>query len=481
MLTARVAGEGRRPRRTRLRCVTCGDRNPGDAGFCRRCGARLGASLPGGETVTDAGGAQVGGRRLVGVAVAALAAIGATTWAAVSLGTPAETAAGTGEATADEPVTSGGAGEEGADPTGAAPTLAPPAAPATEPVSGPGVTCTLGEGVAPAPCPWWTTQLTRTPEAGGPSTGPAVADTGGGDTIAVGRSPDVIGLDARSGMVRWSTPVGPVEGLVAARDGRSFVVWTANREVLVLDTEGRVAWSAPEEVAALDAALTQGWVVVAASGGVHGWAVDGTAGGAWSVPVSGEPSPLGVGNGVVAVGDGKGDVRYVDVDTGAVRWVTRSDTWYTTVTDDGALVVTGGFGSPLIALDTRAGEIAWEAPAVVGWARPHVLASGNVAAQEGDGPVSVVDLASGGLVAEERALGRVVGTVDDWVLAFADGSLQAYDGRRADGSVPWVVHLGDDVVGTPAVARPRAPDAPLLIVVTADGRVVATPVPARLP
>lgn len=458
-------------RRTRLRCAACGDRNPGDAGFCRRCGARLGASARAGETVTDAGGAKVGGRRLVGVAVAALAAIGVTTWVAVSLGAPDETAAGTAEVTADEPVSSGG-------PT---PTLAPPAAPATEPVTGDAVTCTLGEDVSPVPCPWWTTQLTRTPEAEGPSTGPAVADAGGGDTIAVGRSPDVIGLDARTGQVRWSTPVGPVQGLVAARDGRSFVVWTANREVLVLDTEGRISWSAPEEVAALDATLIQGWVVVAASGGVHGWAVEEPAGGAWSVPVSGEPSPLGVGNGVVAVGDGQGDVRYVDVDTGAVRWVTRSDTWYTAVTDDGGLVLTAGFGSPLIALDTREGEIAWEAPTVVGWARPHVLASGNVVAQEGEGPVSVVDLASGGLVAEERALGRVVGTVDDWVLAYADGSLQGYDGRRADGSVPWVVHLGDDLVGSPAVARPRAPDAPLLILVTADGRVVATPVPSRLP
>lgn len=413
------------------------------------------------------------GRRLASVGGLALALIVVAALAAAILGQPPEDGAAV---PADDVAVPGRPDEPASDAvTAAAPAASPHVGAGAMPFADARVECSRSDDVTAAPCVSWSVQLDRFP-----TTGAVVA----GRTLAIGARPDVVGLDTRTGEARWRTEIGRVVGVTVARDGTAFVAWTDVGEVVVLEPfGGRVVWQAPVSPGVADAALVQGWVVVATASGVHAWPIDGHAK-EWHVTVSGQPSPLGVGDGVVAVGDGQGDVRLIDVDTGTIRWSVPTDTWYTSVTPDGRMILTAGFGSPLTALDVRAGEIAWESPEVAGWVVTEVLhGTGRAVAQAGGSDtLFLVDLATGALVAEEPGLGDLLGTsIDGWGLVHTGDRILAYDAERADGSIGWAVHLDGQLVGAPKLAYPGASNAPLLVVVAADGRVVATPVPPRVP
>jgi len=315
-----------------MECPSCGTPRQGRERVCRECGARL------------------ADRSLTAV-IAAIAIVLVGGWYLVAQG---EDSIGGVDGSIELPNTAEG-------------TFSPPPTTPPPPMVEPAGACAgTGQG-ANVDCPVWSVKATT---AAAPF-GTPVIDEG---RLYVGTRQGLVALDMTTGGILWSYRGGALDKPPALSNrGVLYIVDDSGTVAALNRADGRVHWSVHLNTPAVAAPIfLNQTVVIATQGRIRGLSAS-HGSQQWELAVHGAPSqPVQENWTRFVVGDGNGDVRSIDVNTGAVRWRRQVDGWEVAVSEQPPTILSTGFGGHLTALDPETGETRWASDLLVGWSTPHV-------------------------------------------------------------------------------------------------------------
>jgi outer membrane protein assembly factor BamB len=305
--------------------------------------------------------------------------------------------------------------------------------------------------------------------------------SGGGPAIA-GKtgSGALIGLDATTGVVRWTLPmpsIGPQADAVATADG-DLAAATMTGQLLVVDmADGTVRWSrAITDSAGLAAAA--GLVLYGSTGKLTAYD-DRTGVPRWTAASMDMDLPqmqLVAGLLLVSSAFGGTPVTAYTPATGRVAWTFKTPAPQAGTSASWAAVAAGTAGvavavanlptlGPLYLLDLATGRVRWQAAALVG-AGPLLTAAGviDVEGTAANGPLAIVDRdAADGRIRWQDTLHQPAGNagqgmeqlvqanqlalVQSNAAAGQPATLSAY--RLDDGSLAWQTILPENVAVSP--------------------------------
>jgi outer membrane protein assembly factor BamB len=291
--------------------------------------------------------------------------------------------------------------------------------------------------------------------------GCAVADrtpiVSGGLLIVGCDRPTLTALDARTGAIAWTAPLGGPAYGSALSDGTTVYVADAGGSMHALDLRtGTPRWTASVP-ASRHPTLVDGSVYVGTTDGrVVGLdPADGTVSWTWKAPANDVELIATLAGDTLYAGASDGTFYAVDRASGTVRWtftapsgrVSTPAVGETLVYVSGLQVVDGVVGG-LFALDPATGEERWRATSAAGsQLAPPTLLGDTVYAPSRDNGLYALDAATGAERWRADVGGHMSGQppalTAGTVYAAADRSVGAYD--TATGARRWFVDLEADV------------------------------------